>query len=100
MASVDQLLQYPAVKADLMLRIKNFFSLQFCVMYKSRNNSNIQRDNTIAKLAAMVMNADKGHTVNLNNPDLAICVEIIKVKGHSLALLRANTVEHLLAATY
>lgn len=50
----------------------------FCVMYKSRNNSNIQRDNTIAKLAAMVMNADKGHTVNLNNPDLAICVEIIK----------------------
>ena len=49
-------------------------------MYKSRNNSSIQRDDTIAKLAAMVMNAEKGHTVNLNNPDLAICVEIIKVK--------------------
>jgi len=32
----------------------------------------------IAKLAAMVMNAEKGHTVNLNKPDLAVCVEIIK----------------------
>ncbi|XP_078376011.1 THUMP domain-containing protein 1-like [Oculina patagonica] len=50
----------------------------FCVMYKSRNNSSMHRDDTIAALAAMVMNAGKGHTVNLNNPDLAICVEIIK----------------------
>lgn len=49
-------------------------------MYKSRNNSSIQRDDTIAALAAMVMNAGRGHTVNLNNPDLAICVEIIKVR--------------------
>jgi len=30
----------------------------------------------------MVMNAGKGHTVNLNKPDLAICVEIIKVKNN------------------
>lgn len=56
------------------------FSLQFCVMYKSRNSSSIQRDDVIAKLAAMVMNAEKGHTVNLNKPDLAVCVEVIKVK--------------------
>lgn len=49
-------------------------------MYKSRNNSSIHRDDTISTLASIVMNAGKGHTVNLNNPDLAICVEIMKVK--------------------
>ena len=49
-------------------------------MYKSRNNSSIHRDDTISALASIVMNAGKGHTVNLNNPDLAICVEIMKVK--------------------
>ena len=48
-------------------------------MYKSRNNSSIHRDDTISALASIVMNAGKGHTVNLNNPDLAICVEIMKV---------------------
>ncbi|XP_058943579.2 THUMP domain-containing protein 1-like [Pocillopora verrucosa] len=50
----------------------------FSVMYKSRNNSSIHRDDTISALASIVMNAGKGHTVNLNNPDLAICVEIMK----------------------
>ncbi|KAJ7384097.1 THUMP domain-containing protein 1 [Desmophyllum pertusum] len=50
----------------------------FCVIYKSRNNSSITRDDAIATLAGIVMNAGKGHTVNLSKPDLAICVEIIK----------------------
>ena len=53
--------------------------LQFCIIYRSRNNSNVDRDETIAMLAGLVMSAGKGHKVDLNNPDLAICVEIIKV---------------------
>ena len=53
--------------------------LQFCIIYRSRNNSNVERDETIAMLAGLVMSAGKGHKVDLNNPDLAICVEIIKV---------------------
>ena len=56
-----------------------FICFQFCVIYKSRNNSSIHRDDIIALLAGIVMGAGKGHTVDLNNPDLAICVEIIKV---------------------
>ena len=57
-----------------------FIGLQFCVIYKCRNNSNIHRDDTIAMLAGIVLNAGKGHTVDLNKPDLAICVEIVKVQ--------------------
>ena len=48
-------------------------------MFKSRNNGTVQRDETIAMLASIVENSGKGHTVNLSKPDLAICVEIIKV---------------------
>ncbi|XP_068715477.1 THUMP domain-containing protein 1-like [Montipora foliosa] len=51
---------------------------KFCVMYKSRNNGTIDKSDTIAMLASIVENAGKGHTVDLNRPDLAICVEIIK----------------------
>ena len=39
----------------------------------------MHRDDTIAMLAGIVLNAGKGHTVELNKPDLAICVEIVKV---------------------
>ena len=56
-----------------------FSSVQFLVMYRARNNGDIHRDDVIAAVAGDVMAAGKGHTVNLKNPDLAICVEIIKV---------------------
>ena len=59
--------------------------LQFCIIYRSRNNSNVDRDETIAMLAGLVMSAGKGHKVDLNNPDLAICVEIIKVNVQQYA---------------
>ena len=59
--------------------------LQFCIIYRSRNNSNVDRDETIAMLAGLVMSAGKGHKVDLNNPDLAICVEIIKVNVNQYA---------------
>ena len=64
--------------------------LQFCIIYRSRNNSNVDRDETIAMLAGLVMSAGKGHKVDLNNPDLAICVEIIKVNVKQLL----DEVEH------
>ena len=54
-------------------------NLQFCVIYKCRNNNSMHRDDTIAMLAGIVLNAGKGHTVDLNKPDLAVCVEIVKV---------------------
>ena len=39
----------------------------------------MDRDETIAVLAGLVISAGKGHKVDLNSPDLAVCVEIIKV---------------------
>ena len=45
----------------------------------------MDRDETIAMLADLVMSAGKGHKVDLNNPDLAICVEIIKVNVQQYA---------------
>ena len=45
----------------------------------------MERDETIAMLAGLVMSAGKGHKVDLNNPDLAICVEIIKVNVQQYA---------------
>ncbi|XP_074622918.1 THUMP domain-containing protein 1-like isoform X1 [Acropora palmata] len=57
---------------------ENVKPLKFSVMFKSRNNGTVQRDETIAMLASIVENSGKGHTVNLSKPDLAICVEIIK----------------------
>lgn len=49
-------------------------------MYKFRNNSSIYRDDIIFALVSIVMNVGKGYIVNLNNLDLVICVEIMKVK--------------------
>lgn len=45
----------------------------------------MDRDETIAMLAGLVMSAGKGHKVDLSNPDLAICVEIIKVNVQQYA---------------
>ena len=48
--------------------------------YKARNNNVIKRDDVIQLLASMVTkNGDFPHVVDLNNPELAILVEIVKV---------------------
>ena len=55
-------------------------TLQFAVNYKARNNSDVNRDEIIKLVAGMVVkNGDFDHQVDLNNPDLTIVVEIIKV---------------------
>ena len=54
--------------------------LQFAVNYKARNNNDVNRDEIIKLVAGMVVkNGDFDHKVDLNNPDLTIVVEIIKV---------------------
>lgn len=53
-------------------------------MYKARNNDSIHRDDVIASLAKIVREADMGHTVDLNNPDLTICVEIVRVSREKI----------------
>ena len=48
--------------------------------YKARNNNVIKRDDVIQLLASMVTkNGDFPHAVDLNNPELTILVEIVKV---------------------
>ena len=56
------------------------FILQFAVVYKARNNTDVSREDIIKTLASLVtQNGDYLHTVDLSNPDLTIVVEIIKV---------------------
>ena len=54
----------------------------------------MDRDETIAVLAGLVISAGKGHKVDLNNPDLAVCVEIIKVNvqqyAHTIIIIGQN----------
>ena len=48
--------------------------------YKCRNNQSLQREKVIRTVASSV--TDDGaypHVVNLKNPELVVCVEIIKV---------------------
>ena len=48
--------------------------------YKARNNTVIKRDDVIKHVAsAVTMDGDYDHMVDLNNPDLTVVVEIIKV---------------------
>ena len=50
--------------------------------YKARNNNVIKRDDVIQLLASMVTrNGDFPHTVDLNNPERTVLVEIVKVSG-------------------
>ena len=52
---------------------------KFAVVYKARNNTNVNRDDIIKTLASLATrNGDYAHTVDLRNPDLTIVVEIIK----------------------
>ena len=54
--------------------------VQFAVVFKSRNNGDMKRDDII-KVVADVANAGGiTHKVDLSNPELVICVEIIKVR--------------------
>ena len=53
---------------------------QFAVSYKCRNNSALKRDDVIKLLACMVTkNGEFPHTVDLNNPELTVMVEVVKV---------------------
>ena len=48
--------------------------------YKCRNNSALKRDDVIKLLACMVTkNGEFPHTVDLNNPELTVIVEVVKV---------------------
>ncbi|CAI8001680.1 THUMP domain-containing protein 1, partial [Geodia barretti] len=52
---------------------------QFAVVYKARNNQDVNREEIIKTLASLVtMNGDYPHRVDLLNPDLTIVVEIVK----------------------
>lgn len=54
---------------------------QFSVHYKSRNNDTLKRDQVIKLLASLV--TDEGaypHTVCLDNPQLVVCANIIRVR--------------------
>ncbi len=60
-------------------------SFQFAVNYKCRHNSESKRDDVIQLLAGMVTrNGDYSHRVDLNQPELTVMVEIIKVTGYML----------------
>jgi len=50
-------------------------SYRYKIELKIRNHSKIKKDDMIAQLAACVP-TDKGHTVDLKNPELVILVEI------------------------
>lgn len=53
--------------------------------YKARNNNVTKRDDVIRLLASMVTkNGDFPHTVDLNNPDRTVLVEIVKVSKSNL----------------
>ena len=50
------------------------------MVYKARNNKDVCRDDIIKTLASLATrNGDYSHTVDLNDPDLTIVVEIVKV---------------------
>lgn len=50
------------------------------MVYKARNNKDVNREDIIKMLASLATHSgDYPHTVDLNNPDLTIWVEIIKV---------------------
>ena len=50
----------------------------FSVVYNHRNNNNLLKDDVVQVIAHMVLNIQKGHSVNLKNPDIFIVVEVIK----------------------
>jgi tRNA acetyltransferase TAN1 len=53
--------------------------LKFAVVYKARNNQDVDREDIIKTLASLVTRSgDYPHVVDLRNPDLTIIVEIIK----------------------
>ena len=54
------------------------------MQYKARNNKDVKRDDIIELLASLVTkNGDFSHKVDLNNPDLCVIVEIIKVQSQN-----------------
>lgn len=68
------------VLSRIMFPLYVLLFVQFAVSYKARNNKDVNRDAIIKLLANMVnREGDFAHTVDLNNPDLTIVVEIIKV---------------------
>ena len=58
-------------------------TIQFAIAYKSRYNGDLNRDHVIAAVADMVIDGKIKHQVNLDNPDVVVVIEIIKVcKNH------------------
>ena len=62
------------------LLISCLFLFQFAVHFKSRNN-NVLKKKDVIDLVAMIVtgNGSHPHVVNLDSPQLVVCVIIIKV---------------------
>lgn len=52
---------------------------QFAIAYKSRYNGDLNRENVITAVADMVIDGEIKHQVDLDNPDVVVVIEIVKV---------------------
>jgi hypothetical protein len=62
-----------------------FFSYKYAVVYKCRNNNTVDKMKLIDGIVKLVGN--EGHSVNLDNPEIVILIEIFKVHRHSIQSL-------------
>lgn len=75
-AKVDQIIDMakPLVQAFF---TENETSFTYCIMWKTRCNNTIKRDDVYPDLVKLIKEFDKGHLVSYDNPDVVINIDII-----------------------